>query len=439
MNKRACSTVLSNPDEYEIAKRTLEIWRNHGRVEASHLFKYLTKSNTNYFQPGILLQELNLRLRKQPGPRVLVDGLWFSRPYGGISRVWETILQCWSLQDLVTDQAPVSIIDRNSHIAVTARFNSFPGKDINPLNIHDIQQVAEEASYLCNSWGANVFISSWISTIKTDITETKQLALIHDCMPERSKPDKLLLAQRQNWIQNASQYLAVSEATAQDVKRLLGNKKKEIPWCHPGIDDRFCNDISEQKLILIWKKLSIKYQLPPRFILLPATSKIGSYKNPELAVKALTDPRLTSVGLMLSGLGAQKHRDEIIRFCPSIAGRCIAVNLSEIELKACYKQALAVVIPSRIEGFGLPAIEAMASGGIVVVANSRGLKESGGEAALRCHPEDPENLADLLDMLNSKDARDWIVNVIRRRSISRMKRLSPEIFGLALLALARQI
>ena len=44
---------------------------------------------------------------------------------------------------------------------------------------------------------------------------------------------------------------------------------------------------------------------------------------------------------------------------------------------------MAVVIPSRIEGFGLPAIEVIASGGVSLVADVRGLREAGAEAALR--------------------------------------------------------
>jgi peptidoglycan/LPS O-acetylase OafA/YrhL len=46
--------------------------------------------------------------------------------------------------------------------------------------------------------------------------------------------------------------------------------------------------------------------------------------------------------------------------------------------------ALAVVLPSHAEGFGLPAVEAMASGAAVLVADSRGLREAGDGQEQEC-------------------------------------------------------
>ena len=59
---------------------------------------------------------------------------------------------------------------------------------------------------------------------------------------------------------------------------------------------------------------------------------------------------------------------------PHLRGRVLAAGFSDSELALAYRQALAVVIPSRIEGFGLPAIEVMAAGGLCLVADARGLR-----------------------------------------------------------------
>src|SRR5205814_5245311 len=59
-----------------------------------------------------------------------------------------------------------------------------------------------------------------------------------------------------------------------------------------------------------------------------------------------------------------------------------------------YKRAAAVVVPSLYEGFGLPVLEAMARGKVVVAAKSSSLPEVGGEAALYFHTSaDPDHLA----------------------------------------------
>ena len=52
------------------------------------------------------------------------------------------------------------------------------------------------------------------------------------------------------------------------------------------------------------------------------------------------------------------------------------------------------VYPSRFEGFGMPVIEAMASGTPCVVSNHPSLDEASGDAAVRVDPESPEAIAD---------------------------------------------
>src|SRR4029077_2753379 len=51
-------------------------------------------------------------------------------------------------------------------------------------------------------------------------------------------------------------------------------------------------------------------------------------------------------------------------------------------LELLYQRAEAVVVPSLYEGFGLPALEAMARGKVVVAAASSSLPEVGGDAAV---------------------------------------------------------
>ena len=115
----------------------------------------------------------------------------------------------------------------------------------------------------------------------------------------------------------------------------------------------------------------------------------------------------------------------------------MAAGFSDDELKLVYRQALAVVIPSRIEGFGLPAVEVMASGGLSLVADARGLREAGAEAALRFSPRHPEQLTDLLKLVVDPVTRAWLQTQLQARMRSRLARLNPDLIGLALLAQAR--
>ena len=67
--------------------------------------------------------------------------------------------------------------------------------------------------------------------------------------------------------------------------------------------------------------------------------------------------------------------------------------VSDEELARLYRGATVVAYPSRFEGFGIPVLEAMASGATVVVSAHESLDEASGDAAVRANPDDPAAFA----------------------------------------------
>ena len=246
------------------------------------------------------------------------------------------------------------------------------------------------------------------------------------------------MALRRRWWQLAAAHLAVSSSTAEDLAHFL--KKQDIQLLGAILLRRSVSpDPDSLGMPLLWRRLLREAGLPDAFVLLPATSTIGSYKNPELVAQALADPDLLSLPLLLCGIAAGQRAQELeVRF-PHLRGRVMAAGFSDSELALVYHHALAVVIPSRMEGFGLPVIEVMASGGLPLVADVRGLQEAGAEAALRFSPCQPEQLSGLLKLVADPLMRNWLKSELQPRMRSRLDRLNPDLIGLALLAQARRV
>jgi glycosyltransferase involved in cell wall biosynthesis len=76
-------------------------------------------------------------------------------------------------------------------------------------------------------------------------------------------------------------------------------------------------------------------------------------------------------------------------------------------LPRLYRGASVFVFPSRFEGFGMPVVEAMASGTPVVCSNHPSLNEAAGDAAVRVDPEDPVDIRRGID--EARDRREELV------------------------------
>jgi glycosyltransferase involved in cell wall biosynthesis len=84
-------------------------------------------------------------------------------------------------------------------------------------------------------------------------------------------------------------------------------------------------------------------------------------------------------------------------------------RVDDATLKALYARARALVMPSLVEGFGLPAVEAMREGCAVIAGRAGALPEVCGDAALWVEPTDVDALAAAMQALNDTALRDDLV------------------------------
>ena len=100
-------------------------------------------------------------------------------------------------------------------------------------------------------------------------------------------------------------------------------------------------------------------------------------------------------------VGPQHYRaDEIISAAGAIADRVRFTGyVTDRQLAACYKAASVFVLPSLYEGFGLPALEAMAHGIPVACSNAGSLPEACGDAALLFDPHSTPAIVETIDRI----------------------------------------
>src|SRR5205814_9849389 len=109
-------------------------------------------------------------------------------------------------------------------------------------------------------------------------------------------------------------------------------------------------------------------------------------------------------GLTLAVAGPEVDSALAVKLRASKACRVLGRG-DDPTLELLYKRAKAVVVPSLYEGFGLPVLEAMARGQVVVAARTSSLPEVGGDAAPYFHdPADPARLAGVLKVALGDEA-----------------------------------
>ena len=84
--------------------------------------------------------------------------------------------------------------------------------------------------------------------------------------------------------------------------------------------------------------------------------------------------------------------------------------MTNAQLRALFRGAAAFIYPSLYEGFGLPVLEAMASGTPVITSKAGSLEEIAGDAALYVDPQDASAIGDaILAIINDPARRSTLV------------------------------
>jgi len=223
----------------------------------------------------------------------------------------------------------------------------------------------------------------------------RRVVTVYDMIPEllpntRRKMD--FLTEKHKYVQRADQVICISESTRNDLLRVYPDIHSSITIAYPGVGSQF----TPAAPILAGV---------PEFYVLHVGNR-GSYKDGETLIRAFAGiaSRFPDVTLFLVGGGPLTKAEKNMCEYFGILGRVTQLSVSDADMPSVYAQALVTVFPSRYEGFGLPAVEALACGCPLVLADTSSLPEVGGKAAHYFPPGDADTLAEMLEQLLDSDS-----------------------------------
>lgn len=221
----------------------------------------------------------------------------------------------------------------------------------------------------------------------------------------------------------ADRVIAVSEYTKQEIMHYYHTPESKIDVVYQGCDPVFSQKIEEGKL----QEVKARYQLPDKFVLY--VGSIEERKNLMLVAKAMAklnrrngsqgiqnqaqDQAATTIHVVAVGRRTA-YVDKIQDFLKAQGIEHLFHFYHQVpyaDLPSFYKWASTFAYPSRIEGFGIPLLEAISSGVPAIGCTGSCLEEAGGPNSIYVNPNDAQGMADaILRTCTDEDLRQHMIS-----------------------------
>ncbi|MFC1667995.1 glycosyltransferase family 4 protein [Chlamydiota bacterium] len=240
--------------------------------------------------------------------------------------------------------------------------------------------------------------------------KSRIVVTIHDIIPLKyphftPKAKKTKLFGLYRWIMK--RVVHISDAvivdslnSKKDIIDYFSCNEKKVYRIYPGIDRDFLTKDTNENTINFKELYSVKGEM------ILAVGRQDPYKNIVSLVKAfykLRQETYTNCSLILVGSDDKRYTDaiELVKELEIQKNVTFTGYLSKRDLISLYKQSDLLVLPSRYEGFGLPLIEAFASGLPVIASNSSSIPEVVGDAGLLVDPDDIDGFTNAMKKIFS--------------------------------------
>jgi glycosyltransferase involved in cell wall biosynthesis len=307
---------------------------------------------------------------------------------------------------------------------ITSLFNA---ADFN--NVHAAAPASFPSTFFKSAWRSN-WVKKDLAKNHIDIyhglsheipigiqnTTIKSVVTIHDLIFERypqqySKIDVQIYRRKFMYAcKHADKIIAISNQTKQDIIDFYKIPESKISICYQSCNPSFFNNISEDEK----QKVKKLYNLPEQFYLY--VGSVIERKNLLTICKAIKELN-NNIPLVVIGNGdgylhtvknyvaANSLQQKIIFLSETEAARNSEAFKTARDFPAIYQNAVAMIYPSIFEGFGIPVLEAIASGLPTITSNISCLPEAGGDAALYVNPLSVEEMKTAMQQIVSDAER----------------------------------
>lgn len=208
--------------------------------------------------------------------------------------------------------------------------------------------------------------------------------MIHDLFPTQTASAEQSVAEKRRAVTAADAVICVSENTKKDLLELYGISEKKVSVIHHASE-------------LHSGLASGPEPVPAKPYYLYVGSR-ASYKNFDCLLRAFANTRAARPDFALCVVGSPFSDAEQKRIAELKLAEWIEHygHARDEQLAKLYRCSVAFVYPSLYEGFGIPPLEAMACGTVVIASNCSSIPEVVGDAGILFDPKSVDELTDAL-------------------------------------------
>ncbi|OGG23197.1 hypothetical protein A3B48_00240 [Candidatus Gottesmanbacteria bacterium RIFCSPLOWO2_01_FULL_40_10] len=215
-------------------------------------------------------------------------------------------------------------------------------------------------------------------------------------------------------VSQAAGIVTISHFSKSEIIDYYRVDSSKITVAYPGFDQKQFNPDINPKVI---GPLRTKLNFRGKYILYVGT--LQPRKNISGLIEAFSRLELKDVKLVIAGKKGWAYKEIFNRSgVLNISDKVLFTGyVTDAQLAGLYNNALCLVLPSYYEGFGLPVVEAMASGCPVIASNCSSLPEIVSDAGVLINPDDTKSMAAAINkVVVSSRLRKFLIGKGLKRS-----------------------